>query len=73
MSHITRTDLSPDSHPEVSTNGVHEAMALCVLTASLRKPNGQDRLQPVLQLAGDTSENRVAVVHLAVALNNIQR
>ena len=25
----------------------------------------QDGLQPVLQLAGDTSENRVAVVHLA--------
>jgi len=25
----------------------------------------QDELQPVLQLAGDTSENRVAVVHLA--------
>jgi len=40
-------------------------MGLCVLTASLRKPNGggiQDGLQPVLQLATDTSENRVAVV-----------
>jgi len=27
--------------PELSTNGVHEAMGLFVLTASLRKPNGQ--------------------------------
>jgi len=27
--------------PELSTNGVHQAMGLCVLTASLRKPNGR--------------------------------
>ena len=27
--------------PELSTNGVHEATGLCVLTASLRKPNGR--------------------------------
>jgi len=36
-------------------------MGLCVLTASLRKQTGggiQDGLQPVLQLAGVTSENR---------------
>jgi len=26
---------------ELSTNGVHEAMGLCVLTTSLRKPNGR--------------------------------
>jgi len=53
---------------ELSTNAVLEAMGLCVLTASLRKPNGcgiQDGLHPVLQVAGKTSENRVAVVHLA--------
>jgi len=27
--------------PELSTNGVHEAMGLCIRTASLRKPNGR--------------------------------
>ena len=54
--------------PELATNGVHEATGLCVLIASLRKPNGrriQDGLQLVLQLARDTSKNRVAVIHLA--------
>ena len=29
--------------PELATNGAHEAMGLCVLTASLRKPNGRRR------------------------------
>ena len=27
--------------PELSTSGVYEAMGLCILTASLRKPNGR--------------------------------
>ena len=32
--------------PELATNGAHETMGLCVLTASLRKLNGRRHSRP---------------------------
>ena len=53
--------------PELSTNGVDEAYGVRYASRWENQTGGgiQDGLQLVLQLAGDTSENRVAVVHLA--------
>jgi len=55
---------------ELSTSGAHGAMQWGYVIWPPRWENQtggsiQDGLQPVLQLARDTNENRVAVVHLA--------
>ena len=38
---VSAKSLLTENDPDIAPNGVHEAMGLCVLTASLSKPNGR--------------------------------